>query len=244
MRRMKFAGLAILALLALASMPANAFAEAELPSVLNAKGEIATEAKPFESSGSGGTSALQKKEGNTAKIECKKGFNINAFTTTSRRLGKYDILFLECLVKVVFVLALCWGPGDEKAKSSILVLGTWHLVRKPGGGGLYITFLLPTNLKFLCEGGGVTTTIEVKGCAAGAVEAASVDKKITSATTTLNQTGGVNEITKVENNESTGEEECKLLSNENGGAFGQSGEEAKNGKIENFKPEKEIELML
>jgi len=153
-----------------------------------------------------------------AEFKCAKNESTGGFLTSLR--GTFDLLFLECLIKVLSALYLCTGSND-KVTSSILVLGSFELrYREPTGTRTVAAFLI-TPVKFTCKEGATEKTLEVKGCGAG--EITPVNKAVkTGEHFTMFMTKAAadrSEITKIANEAGNGEETCQLDASENSGTF-------------------------
>jgi hypothetical protein len=157
-----------------------------------------------------------------AAVKCKDAPSTGGFQTSL--LGTFDVLFLGCLVDEVELL-LCTGLNDTQ-KSSILVLGTFHLrYQGPPHTTAVIAYLI-IPVHFSCVGSLATVLIEVRGCAAGTIGPINTDIILPSFyQSTLKRVKTANVITTIENEAGTGTEKCALESHEGTGAYKSSAEE-------------------
>jgi hypothetical protein len=215
MQRLKTLGIAFLALLALGSIASATAASAETLQLL----PEATGASPIKFKVKSGAGELQIK-GKAETIKCAS--DTGTGEATSKRLGKFDVLFEKCLASTGFGLSLCTGLVD-KTESSILVKGTYHLRRlsKAEPKHIMVSFLIEP-VHFTCVVGVFSALFIVKGCALGLITPINTLTKTYKIA--LNQTGGANEFTEVLNDAETATEKCILETSENGGGFVQSGE--------------------
>ena len=158
------------------------------------------------------------------QVKCAKDEDTGGFLTSL--LATFDVLFLECLLKLLSALFLCTGSTDT-VSSSILALGTLVLrYRFTGTSTNTVAAFLIAPVKFTCVSGGTQKAVEVKGCAAG--EITPVNKAVvTGEHFTMFMTKAAtdrNEITKIATETGSAEEACQLLANENGGTFKEAAE--------------------
>jgi hypothetical protein len=158
-----------------------------------------------------------------AAVVCKDAPSTGGFQTS--HLGTFDVLFLGCLVDEIELL-LCTGLNDTQ-KSSILVLGTFHLrYQGPPHTTAVIAYLI-IPVHFSCVGSLTTILIEVRGCAAGPVGPTNTEIKLPSFyQNTLKKVASApeNEPSVIENEAGTGTERCALESHEGTGAYSSSAE--------------------
>ena len=169
-----------------------------------------------------------KSKGGAATFEQKGGLAPVSATSsegkgeiTSAKGGTFDELFLGTTAPLS---GKCTGL-DDKTIGSVLAKGTFKLgyldaaKTKPG-----LAFTLNPETHFECEK--TITLVTVRGCAAGELGPTGPPKRFIF-NVTLTQAGGVNTFTQILNATNTAFEECKLLSEINGGTFKQSGQATK-----------------
>jgi hypothetical protein len=151
-----------------------------------------------------------------AAEKCKTAPSTGGFKTSL--LGTFDILFLGCLVDEVELL-LCTGLSDAQ-KSSILLLGTFHLryLGNPKTTAVIAYLFIPVH--FSCVGSLATELFELRGCAAGTIGPINTDIILPSFyQSTLKTVKTTNAISVIENEAGTGTERCALESHEGTGAY-------------------------
>jgi hypothetical protein len=205
MRRLKFIGAAIMALLSLAAITAaTASAAATAPNVLPEASELA----PITFTG---TSGATKFGDGIEEIKSTESKSLS--TQNSLKLGTFDVLYIGS--KDVLGEA-CTGLNTGEEKGSILVLGTFHVVDYKVGTELKVgvTFLIKP-VHFSC---GSAILVIVHGCVAAGINTPSntLSKTLVFG---LTSKSGDNEIIKVLNAENTAEENCELTASQNEGEF-------------------------
>lgn len=179
--------------------------------------------------GKGGEGKLERL-GSANNVKCKRA--TGSGTIESANLGKYETDFKECTSSLG---GNCTGSGE--ATGVILNRGTYHfwLAKELLGGvntlvGALVT--LPEEIHFTCQVI-VNILVLVKGCVAALATPlntlAAVTKDVFATSARGDQL-----ITKVLPAGSTTEENCVLLSSENGGAF-ESASLQGTAENENFK---------
>jgi hypothetical protein len=210
MRRLKFIGAAIMALLSLAAITAaTASAAATAPNVL----PEASAEEPITFTGSSG----KTKFGNGV-LSIKSEKSVSLSTQNSLKLGTFDVLYEETKDTLG---STCTGLNTGETAGSILVLGTFHIVDYKVGTELKVgvTFLIKP-VHFSCG----ATLLIVHGCVAAGINTP-VNTLSKTLVFGLTQKSGDNEIIKVLNAENEKEESCELTASEGGGAFKLSSQE-------------------
>jgi hypothetical protein len=151
-----------------------------------------------------------------AAVTCEDVSSTGGFQTSL--LGTFDWLFLGCLVDEVELL-LCTGLNDTQ-KSSVLVLGTFHLRYLGNPKTTAVIAYLQIPVHFSCVGSLATILIEVRGCVAGTIGPTNQSIKLPSFyQSTFKRVKTANAITVIENEAGTGTERCALESHEGTGAY-------------------------
>jgi len=236
MKRFRLLGLAFLVLLALGSIvSATAFAE-ELDMLPEG-----TTTSPLKFKVKSGPGKLEIEKGLGSAVKCAKDTGTGEFT--SKRLGKFDVLFEGCLAESIAGLFLCTGLGDKEKSSSILVLGEFHLRRLLNNEPKHIVvFFLINEVHFSCEGA-INVLIRVKGCVVGLL-LPEPNKLTKTGKVTLTQKGGLQAITEADTDNELGMETCILLASEGSGEFKDAGEETTE-ELEGFEQNKvSVEVLL
>jgi hypothetical protein len=199
MPRLKLFGIAVIAVIALSGL-ATSVASAALPEFLPGTKNT------FKVTGGAGNF---EQKGGIAPVKCKSSEGTGA--VEGPKTGSFDELYLGCEAPLA---GKCTGL-DDTTIGSILAKGTFevgYINKATKDVGILFT-IKPVH--FECEK--LITLVTVEGCAIGLITP--VNSSTTAYTVKLKQTKGVNEFTKDEGGE------CKLLSEINGGAKAQSGQE-------------------
>ena len=217
MRQIKLLGLALMAVLSITgAMAAVASAEATLPTILPEGTAVA----PLTGTTKSGLSTFSP---GALKVESSK--SEGSFSGTSKKLGTYDVLFLETQLAG----EKCTGLKDT-VEGSVLAPGTFHIRHYNLNGKLFTAeIFLVTELHFEC--GAILFT--VKGCVAGELTP-NEEKLVTVLKVALKAEKNDNVPVKVLNEESTGEENCELLAKQGAGAFALS-TQVQTVELEGFK---------
>jgi hypothetical protein len=236
MSRIKFLGVALVAVFAFAALAATSALAEEKTKMLPESGVTFTGKQE-------GVGKLVQAGGET--IECKKGKGTG--TIESANLGKFTTDFEECkLATGIGKGSTCTGAGE--ASGVILAKGPYHfwLALETLSGkehtlvGALVELAEPVH--FTCVVFGLNQLVVVEGCTAALAKPLNT----LSATTedVFAQSNGVQLITQVLPQEKTSEITCQQLSSLNGGTFKNSALEgtAKNEKF--ISGGKEITVLL
>jgi hypothetical protein len=194
-----------------------------------------TEASPVLGSGTAGKISFETASG--TKLECEKATGTGEFTGPNDGQGEAHVTGCKALG------FSCNSPGAKSGE--ILLKDTIHYWSGFLGKELIAVAvaLITKNLVIECT---ALVKMEKRGCTAGQVPPASLNKKIKSVTGTLKQTKGKQEITEVLAPKSEKVIKCVGEISKNGGAFEEIGQEG-SATTEGFKQNGkalEVELMF
>jgi hypothetical protein len=180
----------------------SASGEATLPTIL----PEGTAKEPLTGTSKSGLSTFSP---GAFKIEFPK--STGSFSGNSKKLGTYDLLYLEVSLEG----EICTGLKDTVG-GSVLAPGSFHIRHYNLNGKLFTAeIFLFTEFHFECG----ELLFTVKGCIGGEVTP-NEEKLVTTLKIALRSNGkGDNEVVKVLNEESTGEENCEFLAKTAAGAF-------------------------
>jgi hypothetical protein len=204
MKRIKFVGIAIVAMLSLAVSMAASASAATVPNVLPA----GTAAEPVTATASSGETEF----GNGfIKVTSKKSTGTQSGNST--KLGAFTNKFKETKDTLG---SACKGSKDTEAET-VTVSGTFHIRDyKEGGVTLRVaTIFLLNEVKFTCGSIEVTTV----GCVAGALTPENAKAKSLTVTLARNGTLNDNKIVTILNESNTENETCQLLAKMGAGAL-------------------------
>jgi hypothetical protein len=222
MKQLRTIGLALMALCALGAFAASIASAETLPEFMNALANTWT--------ARGGEGTLF----GAAPIKCTE-VSGSGTTEVSGKLGTWTTDFHGCTVVILGKTLICSSLGDREGL--ILTGGTWHLVRGPRTDPILIWFLL-NELHIECAGSGLAALVIVRGNVLGLIRAIGTTKKVFEVL--VNAKGATEQETKEFINNSGTSVKAQLLSNLNGGAFSESGENAGRSTVET---EKATELL-
>jgi hypothetical protein len=188
--------------------------------------------------GTGTTGKISFETASSEKLSCEKATGTGEFTSPNDGNGEAKVMGCKVLG------FSCNSPG---AKSGEIVLKDeihyWSGLSAGKKSIAVAVALITKTLVIECPALGIK--MEKKGCTAGEVPPASLNKKIKSVSGTLKQTKGKQEITEILPPKSEKLIKCISEISKNGGKFEEIGQEGE-GTTENFKQNGkslEIELM-
>jgi hypothetical protein len=158
-----------------------------------------------------GTSKSGKSTFGPGAFKIESSNSTGSFSGNSKKLGTYDLLYLAFQLEGV----TCTGLKDTVA-GSVLAPGAFHIRHYNLNGKLFTAeIFLFTEFHFECG----ELLFTVKGCVAGELTP-NEEKLVEKLTVALRSNGkGDNEVVKVLNEASTGEENCEFLAKIGAGAF-------------------------